>query len=137
MLYSRVGNTVTETCTHFGISRRVFYKWQPLFDKGRVEALETHSTAPKNTREWEVTAVQEYRIKELRTKHMHWGKKKLKVLYQREFSEEISTWKIERVLRKHQLFPRPSDKLKLDLKKKKLKVSSESRHLSQNQYRGI
>lgn len=121
MLYFRAGNTATETCDHFGISRRVFYKWVPLFETGGVEALETRSRAPKTTRQWEVSAVEEYRIKELRKKHMHWGKKKLKTVFEREYGEKISTWKIERVIRKYELFPRPLDKVRLDLKKKKAK----------------
>lgn len=50
MLFFRVGNTVTKTCTHFGITRSVFYKWKRLFDEKGVEALETHSRAPLKTR---------------------------------------------------------------------------------------
>ena len=50
---------------------------------------------------------------------MHWGKQKLKVLYAREYGEEIFAWKIERVIRKHGLFPRPDDVRKLQVKKRK------------------
>jgi transposase InsO family protein len=121
MLFFRAGHSVTTTCKHFGISRRVFYKWKPLFDTGGVEALETKSTAPLHTRQWEVSTTEEYRIKKLRLTYLHWGKHKLKALYEREYHEEISTWKIERVIRKHQLFPKPVVKQKLDLKKKKAK----------------
>lgn len=121
MLYFRAGHNVTDTCKYFGITRQCFYTWKPLFETGGVEALETRSTAPHKVREWAVTTVEEYRIKELRLKHLHWGKKKLKTLYKREFGEIVTTWKIECVIRKHQLFPRLEDKVKLDLKKKKAK----------------
>ena len=50
--------------------------------------------------------------------HMHWGKQKLKVLYLREYGEEISAWKIERVIRRYGLFPRPEDARKLCVKKR-------------------
>ncbi|MCK4401327.1 hypothetical protein KAW08_03365 [bacterium] len=42
---------------------------------------------------------------------MHYGKKKLKVLYRRDYKEDISCWKIERVIRKHKLYP---DKIKAE-----------------------
>jgi hypothetical protein len=29
----------------------------------------------------------------------------LKILYEKEYSEQISTWKIERVIRRHKLYP--------------------------------
>jgi hypothetical protein len=41
----------------------------------------------------------------LRKRYPYYGKKKLKVFYEREYSEEISTWKIERVIRKRKLYP--------------------------------
>jgi putative transposase len=47
---------------------------------------------------------------------MLYGKRKLKRIYQRRYKEEISTWKIERVIRKHNLYP---DKKKIqDLRRK-------------------
>jgi len=35
---------------------------------------------------------------------MEFGKRKLKILYLAKYQENISTWKIERVVRKHKLF---------------------------------
>jgi len=52
-----------------------------------------------------VTLIQEERIRRLRKRYPYYGKKKLKVLYEKEYSEEISTWKIERVIRRHKLYP--------------------------------
>jgi len=43
-----------------------------------------------------VTLIQEKRIRHLRKRYPYYGKKKLKVIYEKEYSEEISTWKIER-----------------------------------------
>jgi hypothetical protein len=48
---------------------------------------------------------QEERIRRLRKRYPYYGKKKLKVLYEKENSEGISTWKIERVIRRHKLYP--------------------------------
>ena len=108
IFYSTVAKeNATLTARHFNISRKTFHKWLKRFkDFGYdVPDLTDRSKAPNHKRNWEVTLVEESRIKALRKKHIHYGKKKLKVIYQREYQEEISTWKIERVIRKHKLYP--------------------------------
>jgi hypothetical protein len=67
--------------------------------------LADQSKAPCHKRKCEVILIQEERIRRLRKRHPYYGKKKLKVLYQKEYSEGISTWKIERVIRKYKLYP--------------------------------
>jgi len=98
---------VTKTCHHFGISRKTFYKWFNRFteSKENVESLKNLSRKPHKVRRWEVSGIQESRIRRLRKKYMHYGKEKLKVLYRKEYGDEISCWKIERVIRKYKLYP--------------------------------
>ena len=97
----------TLTAQHFGVSRKTFHKWLKRFkgSKYDVHSLADQSKAPCHKRNWEVTLVQEERIRRLRKRYPYYGKKKLKVLYEKEYSEEISTWKIERVIRRHKLYP--------------------------------
>ena len=99
--------SATLTCKHFNISRKTFHKWLKRFKASRedIQSLRDSSRAPINKRTWQVSLTQEQRIKALRLKYMHYGKKKLKVIYQRLYNEQISTWKIERVIRKHTLYP--------------------------------
>ena len=52
-----------------------------------------------------MTLIQKERIRRSRKKYPYYGKKKLKVLYEKEYSEEISTWKVERVVRRYKLYP--------------------------------
>ena len=101
------------TSRHFGISRKTFYKWFKRFkgSKYDVHSLADHSKAPCHKRKWEVTLIQEGRIRRLRKRYPYYGKKKLEVLYRKEYCEEISTWKIERVIRKYKLYP---DKVKAE-----------------------
>ena len=68
-------------------------------------ALTDQSKAPRHRRKWEVTLIQEERIRHLRNRYPYYGKKKLKVLYEKEYFEEVSTWKIERVIRRYNLYP--------------------------------
>jgi len=101
------GENVIRSCNYFGISRKTFYKWINRFNRSKedVESLKDISRRPHKVRSWEVSLTQEIRVKQLRRKHMYYGKKKLKVLYEKKYREEISCWKIERVIRKHKLYP--------------------------------
>ncbi|MDO8573235.1 MAG: integrase core domain-containing protein [Candidatus Daviesbacteria bacterium] len=95
------------SATYFGISRKTFHKWLGRFDEGNLISLEEQSRIPKKVRGWMVTEREENRIKDLREKNMEFGKKKIKRIYFRDYGEDISTWKIERVIRKHKLYPDP------------------------------
>lgn len=108
VFYHTVGEAnATLTTEHFGISRKTFHKWLKRFkdSKYNVKSLVDQSRAPCRKRTWEVTLTQEQRIRRLRNSNPYYGKKKLKVLYVKEYCEEISTWKIERVIRRYQLYP--------------------------------
>lgn len=106
VFYETAGNhDAYATASHFGITPKTFYKWWRRFDGGKVSKLEEQSRAPIRRRTWQVSPVEEARVKQLRSEHLHWGRKKLKVLYRKQYAEDISLWKIERVIRKHQLYP--------------------------------
>jgi len=95
------------TAKHFGIARKTFHKWFNRFkgSKYNVKCLADQSKAPRHKRTWEITLTQEERIRRLRSKYPHYGKRKLKALYEKDYSEQISSWKIERVIRRHKLYP--------------------------------
>jgi len=98
------GNTVS-TASYFGITRKTLHKWLKRFDEKNLKSLEEKSRAPIQKRGWEVTREEEEKIIFLRKVHLKWGKKKLKILYLKTYKENVSTWKIERVIRKWNLFP--------------------------------
>jgi transposase InsO family protein len=103
--HSVARKNVSDTSKHFGISRKTLHKWIKRFDPRRIQSLEEQKRRPKNVRTWEVTPLQEQQIVDLRKQHLMYGKAKLKVLYEKRYAEPISTWKIERVVRKHRLYP--------------------------------
>ena len=111
--YTVAGENAALTSRHFGISRKTFHKWLKHFKDSKydVHSLANRSRAPHHKRKWEVTLSEEGRIRSLRKRYPYYGKKKLKVLYREEYREEISTWKIERVIRKYKLYP---DKVKAE-----------------------
>jgi putative transposase len=116
IFYYSVGKkSASFTASYFGIAHKTFHKWKKRFNPHIIQSLEEQSRSPKKKRIWEVTNIQEKRIIDLRTRYLKYGKKKLKVIYFQDYHEYISTWKIERVIRKHNLYPDPHDH------KKKLK----------------
>src|SRR3989344_693657 len=93
--------------SYFGINPKTLYKWIKRFNEKNLSSLEEHSRKPNKTRGWMVTKEEESNIIDLRKKNLEFGKKKLKVLYKKEYGKSISTWKIERVIRKYNLYPDP------------------------------
>lgn len=103
--YTLGAKNASATSAHFGVSRKTFGKWLKRFSETSLKSLEDHSKAPKRVRGWMVTAKEEGQVKALRKEHLELGKVKLKVLYRQKYGEKITTWKIERVVRKHHLYP--------------------------------
>ena len=99
------------TASYFGVNPKTLHKWIGRFDEKNLSSLEEQSRRPLKVREWMVTREEESNIKDLRKENMEFGKQKLKVLYKREYGKHISTWKIERVIRKYNLYP---DRVKHD-----------------------
>ncbi|MCL5435439.1 MAG: integrase core domain-containing protein [Patescibacteria group bacterium] len=106
------------TAIYFGISPKTLHKWIGRFNEKSLYSLEEQSRRPQKLRGWMVTKEEEANIIALRKKNMEYGKKKLKVLYKREYGRSVSTWKIERVIRKYNLYP---DKVKHDYQVEKRK----------------
>lgn len=105
--YSRGGQNASRTVRYFGISKSVFYKWLAVFDPRNLKALEESSRAPVSRRGFVITRLQEDRLLTLRHANPEYGKMKLKTIYEREYQQPISSWKIQRVIEKYRLQRRP------------------------------
>lgn len=116
--YRKNGNA-SLTARYFGISRKTFYYWKKRYNPYYLESLEERSRRPRKTRDWEVSRLEEFRVLSLRKSHIRWGKEKLKVLYEQEYHETVSSWKIQRVIEKHDLYFHPSKTEKLRKKRKR------------------
>ncbi len=105
------GRNALTTASYFGINPKTLHKWIGRFNEKNLTSLEEQSRRPRRVRGWMVTKEEEVNIVDLRKRNLEYGKKKLQVLYRKEYKEYISTWKIERVVRKYNLYP---DKIKHD-----------------------
>jgi transposase InsO family protein len=106
------------TCRHFGICRQTFYKWFKRYQLFGQDSLKDYSRAPHNRRKSQITIEQKQRIIKLRKQYIKYGKEKLKILYEKIYGEPISTWKIYRIIRKHQLYYHPVKNEKLQHRRK-------------------
>lgn len=108
--HTKTEGNASLTSRHFGIARKTFYKWFNKFDEDNLYTLyllEDRSRAPKRTRQREITDKQERRVVKLRKTYPQYGKVKLAKLYQRKYNEKLSSWKIQKVIEKYQLYPNP------------------------------
>ena len=96
------------TCRYFGISKSVFYKWLAVFDETNLKVLEEGSRVPIHRRDIQVTQAEEDRILSLRKANPEYGKMKLKVLYEQDYHQTISSWKIQRIIEKYHLQRKPA-----------------------------
>lgn len=107
IIYSHQGNSPTDTCRHYGIARKTFYKWFNQFDEDNLYSLyklEDKSRAPKHVRQREITPVEEQKIICLRKGHLRYGKEKIAKIYESEFGVKISAWKVQYTIKKYRLY---------------------------------
>jgi len=116
--YMEKGKNVSLTCRYFGISRKTFYKWYKRYLNVGIGGLGDRRAGPHKKRQPEITQQEELRIKQLRKQYIRYGKEKLAVLYERQYGEKISAWKIYRVIKKYDLYWHPVKNEKLRRRRK-------------------
>jgi len=108
------------TARHFGISRKTFYKWYNRFQHGQnFIGLEDQDKAPRNTRHREITGLQEQRIISLRKQYIRENKFNIAIYYQRKYRQEISSWKVQKVIEKYNLYYHPQKAAQIRRKKQR------------------
>jgi transposase InsO family protein len=123
--YFKECSNVVQTCRHFDISRKTFYKWQKVYDPNNLYSLEDRPTIPIRKRQRDITSQQELRIIRLRKKHIRYSKVKLAKIYKEEYNEVISSWKVQKVIEKHNLYYNPVKTARTT--KKRLKAQKKKR----------
>lgn len=101
-------------CRHFGLHHNTFSKWLKKFDQNNLRSLESTSRKPLRVRRRQAVWSQDERIIALRKEYPCWGKKKLKVLYERMYQETITQWYIQRVIEDYDLYSRKVKKRSLN-----------------------
>lgn len=117
--YRSHGQNVALTCRHFGISRKIFYKWKRRFNPNCLCTLESHDRAPKQRRQREINWTQEERIINLRKQYPYYGREKIAWLYLATYGEKISNWKIQKTIEKYRLYSNPKRTEKIRRKRQR------------------
>ncbi len=84
-----------------------------------------------------VSRTQEFRIVDLRKKYIRYGKEKLKRICQEIYQEPVSSWKIQRVIEKRNLYYNPSKTEKLRKKRKRSQIKKRITELQKEQRAGF
>lgn len=105
IFYHTLGKeNATVTSIHFGITRKTFHKWLRRFKEQDFLGLEEKSRAPVRTRRRDISLLQRIRVKQLRKKYPRYGKMKLVHIYQEQYHEVISSWKIQKIIEENSLY---------------------------------
>lgn len=115
--YETTGKNALFTSRHFGIAPKTFWKWRKRFDETNPLSLEDQSRAPKTRRQPEITPLQESRVVDLRRRYLRYGKEKLAIKYAMLYQEEISAWKVQRVIQKYGLYYHPAQSYRTQQKR--------------------
>lgn len=118
---TRGGKNASLTARHFGIGRSTFHKWFKVFDETNLRTLESRSRAPNKRRARQAVPLKDERVIALRKRYPYWGKMKLKVLYEREYQEPMTSWYIQRVIEHYKLYPKKRKKKKKTKRKTQVK----------------
>jgi putative transposase len=119
IFYHTIGErNAIKTAKHFGINPKTFHKWKGRFQEKNLLTLEEQSRAPVKTRKRDISQLQRRQIRELRNKHLRWGKMKLQKHYKKMYGEYLSSWKFQIVIEEEHLY---FDKAKVRKQKRKRK----------------
>ncbi|MCL4354698.1 integrase core domain-containing protein [Patescibacteria group bacterium] len=119
IFYQTIGKeNAIKTAKHFGINPKTLHKWKKRFNEKDLIMLEERSRAPEKTRTRDISPLQRLRIRELRKKHLRWGKLKLRKRYAEIYGEYVSSWKFQVVIEEEHLY---FDKAKHNKQEKRLK----------------
>ncbi len=98
------GNT-KKTCRYFGISRKTFYVWKKRFDVTKPQSLENGSHRPKVGPLPVLDPEQSQRLFFLRSAYPLYSKMKIAAIYERQYGTKISSWQVQKIIERYQLYP--------------------------------
>jgi len=130
------GSNASTVARHFGIARKTFYKWFKEFDEDNLYSLyklEDKSKAPQHVRQREINPLEEQRVVALRKQYMYYGKMKLQKKYWIKYHENISSWKIQKVIEIKKLYPKPVKNAKIQRKRQRAQKKKRITELALNQ----
>jgi transposase InsO family protein len=115
----------------------LFYYWKKRYDPYNLLTLEDKDRTPKRKRQRQITLEQERRIVDLRKQYIRYGKEKIAIRYQQLYGEKISSWQVQKVIEKYNLYYQPLKTAKIARKRRKAIKKKRITELAKKQKTGF
>ena len=98
----RSGETISDVCITFGVSRATWYKWKRRYDTYGIDGLKNQSRKPHNIKSLKVTEELEKLVLELRLNN-RFGPMRIRFRLKRKYGVSLGTKTIYNLLKRHKL----------------------------------
>ena len=98
----RSGETISDVCITFGVSRATWYKWKRRYDTYGIDGLKNQSRKPHNIKNLKVTEELEKLVLELRLNN-RFGPMRIRFRLKRKYGVSLGTKTIYNLLKRHKL----------------------------------
>jgi len=98
----RLGKSISDTCTIFGVSRQTWYKWKRRYNVYGIDGLKNQSKRPHNIKNVKITKELEKIILEMRLNN-RFGPMRIRFRLKRKYGVNLGTKTIYNLLKRHNL----------------------------------
>ena len=98
----RLGKSISDTCTIFGVSRQTWYKWKRRYNVYGIDGLKNRSKRPHNIKNVKITKELEKIILEMRLNN-RFGPMRIRFRLKRKYGVNLGTKTIYNLLKRHNL----------------------------------
>jgi transposase InsO family protein len=131
------GGNALRTSRRFGVAPKTFWKWRKRYLERGPRGLADLSRRPLKRKERAITPLQTERIVALKRAHIRYGKAKIAALYQAEYNERVSQWKVQKVIEAKKLYYHPARNARTQAKRRKAEKKKRISSLRLKQRRGF
>lgn len=102
--YIEQSQSISDTCTHFGISRSTFHRWANRFDPDDIDSIEENSRRPHHVRGTSAPIEVVERIRDYRMRWPLLGKEAIAQLLRDEWGMNVSSSMVGRIIEQFGLY---------------------------------
>ena len=102
--YLESGESVSQTCKHFGVARSTFYRWLERFDPSDLHTLEEKSHRPRMLRKPKVTQTVVDLVRIYRMRDPFLGKDQIAELLESEHGMKVSSSTVGRIITQYNFY---------------------------------
>jgi transposase InsO family protein len=131
------GQNALLTSRRFGVAPKTFWKWRKRYLEHGPRGLTELSRRPLKRKERATTPLQTERIVALKRANIRYGKAKITALYEAEYNERVSQWKVQKVIEARKLYYHPAKNARTQAKRRKAQKKKRISELRLKKRRGF